>query len=312
MEIGFPGVSFGLQYAPGTTNEEMLEVARITKEYDRFIAVHMRYDYPLMALKSVQEMLEIAKSTGVRLQLSHLAANVYGGNNMKNVLGLMKEMNDQGFDVKGDMYPYDTWATGIKSAVFDGDPFSIYHFTYEDMEVLTGPWAGQRCSPELFIKLREQAEDTTVACHNATPWSDIEQALQNPLVFLGSDAVMTKDDTTGEIKGHPRSTGSTASFLRLFVRENTLMDLKTALGKMTLDPANRLQMQSKGRLQSGKDADITIFQLDQLMEKGEYGIDVCALPPLGIKYVVVGGRIAYTEEDGMQYAREIEAKRVHE
>ena len=27
------------------------------------------------------------------------------------------------------------------------------------------------------------------------------------------------------------------------------------------------------------DADITIFQLERLLEKGDYGINVCALPP---------------------------------
>ena len=80
---------------------------------------------------------------------------------------------------------------------------------------------------------------------------------------------------------------------------------------MTLDPANRLRRLSKGRLQPGKDADITIFQLDSLKEKAEFGTTVCALPPEGIKYVIVGGKLAYTEDDGQQFTREIETKRMH-
>ncbi|ATW27694.1 amidohydrolase family protein [Candidatus Formimonas warabiya] len=308
MELGLPGVSFGLQYTPGTTREEMLEIARVVKDYDRFIAVHLRYDYPLMAQETVREMSEIVKVTQVKLQLSHLAANVYGGDNMKKVLALIAEMNERGFDVKGDMYPYDAWSTGIKSAVFDNDPFHNYNFTYGDMEIITGPRAEQRCTAEIFRELREQEEDTHVTCHNATPWVDIVGVLSSPFMFLGSDGMMTKDAVTGEIKGHPRSSGTTARFLRLFVRDQALLDLKTALGKMTLDPANRLQLQPKGRLQAGKDADITIFQLDRLREKGEYGIDICALPPVGIKYVVVGGQIVYTEKEGAQFAQEIEAR----
>ncbi|MFZ7101169.1 MAG: amidohydrolase family protein [Peptococcaceae bacterium] len=308
MELGFPGISFGLQYAPGTTGPEMLEMAKIVKEYDGFVAVHMRYDYPAKARETVEEMLEIAKATGVRLQLSHLAANVYGGDNLQNALQSIEYMNHEGFDIKGDMYPYDAWATGIQSAVFDGDPFNIYNFTYGDLEIVTGPWAGQRCTPELYEELRELTEDTTVVCHNATPWNAIEEALQNPFVFLGSDALMTKDRVTGQIEGHPRSTGTTARFLRLFVQDRGLLDLKTALRKMTIEPANRLKLFSKGRLQVGKDADITIFDLADLRERGEYGADACALPSRGIRYVVVGGRVVYTAEAGERFAREIAGK----
>ena len=305
LKMGFPGVSFGLQYAPGTTKEEMMDAAEIIREYDGFLAVHMRYDYPSMAEAAVAEMMEILEETGVRMQLSHLAANIYGKDHMKRTLDIMQKMNERGFDVRADMYPYDTWATGIQSAVFDGDPFRIYEFTYEDIEILTGPWEGTRCTPELFSLLREAGEDTTVACHGATPWADIVQALRHPLVFMGSDAIISRDNALGAIKGHPRSSGSTARFLRRFAIEENLLDLKTALAKLTIDPANRLKLASKGRLQEDKDADIVIFKPEELMEKGGYGMDICALPPEGIRYVIVNGKLAYTWEDGLQFTQEI-------
>ena len=303
MKLGLPGVSFGLQYTPGTTFEEMLAVARIVKEYGGFIASHMRYDYPLKAQETFQEMLEIVKATGVSAQLSHLSANIYGGNNMKNVLQTIKQMNENGYDVTADMYPFDAWSTGIKTAVFDNDPFKNYGFTYEDMEIVTGPYAGERCSRELFCQLRELDYDTFVACHNATPWQDIVEALKSPYVFLGSDGIMTRNPQTGEINGHPRCAGTTAKFLRVFVKDNKWLALKNAIGKMTLDPALRLRLSQKGRIQPGMDADITIFQLERLLEKGEYGINVCALPPEGIEYVIVEGKISYTAEEGIAFTK---------
>lgn len=308
LELGFPGVSFGLQYAPGTTKDEMIDAAKIIGEYDGFLAVHMRYDYPAMADEAVAEMMEILEETGVKMQLSHLAANVYGKDHMKKTLDVMQRMNERGFDVRADMYPYDTWATGIQSAVFDGSPFTTYEFTYEDIEILTGPWAGQRCTPELFAALRKAEEDTTVACHGATPWGDIVQALRHPLVFMGSDAIITKDSTLGSINGHPRSSGSTARFLRKFAVEEDCLDWKSALAKLTIDPANRIKLASKGRLQIGKDADVVVFCPEELMEQSGFGLDVCALPPKGIRFVLVDGKVAYTGQQGEEFTQQIRAQ----
>lgn len=63
---------------------------------------------------------------------------------------------------------------------------------------------------------------------------------------------------------HPRSAGTLARVLGRYVRERRLIDLATAIRKMTLLPAQRLeaiapQMSRKGRVQVGADADLVIF-----------------------------------------------------
>lgn len=307
LRSGAVGVSFGLQYAPGTATNEILEIARLVKKYDKYVAVHLRYDYPEKAVETVGELLGVARETGVRLQLSHLAANVYGSGVMGKTLETISELNRQGFDIKADMYPYDTWATGIKSTVFDGNVFGRYHFRYEDIEILTGKWSGQRCTPELYALLRAQQEDENVACHNATPWEDIVQAYQSPFVFFGSDAIISKDPETGDIKGHPRSVGSTAKFLKL-ARDEGKINLRSAIRKLTLDPTNRLQLKSKGRLQIGMDADITVFNVEQLDDKGDFGVNTCALPSEGIKHVITGGKIVFDEQIRETLYRDIVSK----
>ena len=71
-----------------------------------------------------------------------------------------------------------------------------------------------------------------------------------------------------------------------------MIDLNTAIEKMTLLPAKRLEgiapmMRFKGRIQVGADADITIFNATTIIDKAtfETGLEFSA----GIEYVMVNG-----------------------
>ncbi len=62
---------------------------------------------------------------------------------------------------------------------------------------------------------------------------------------------------------HPRGQGTFSRVLGHYVREEKTLDLMTALGKMTLLPAQRLEKRApmfrdKGRIRIGADADITL------------------------------------------------------
>jgi N-acyl-D-aspartate/D-glutamate deacylase len=76
------------------------------------------------------------------------------------------------------------------------------------------------------------------------------------------------------------------------VREEKVLDLMTALRKMTLMPAQRLEkrapvFKNKGRIRAGADADITIFDPNRVIDKATYE------QPLqyseGIQFVLVNG-----------------------
>jgi N-acyl-D-aspartate/D-glutamate deacylase len=65
-----------------------------------------------------------------------------------------------------------------------------------------------------------------------------------------------------------------------------------AIRKMTLLPAQRLErrvpaMRDKGRLRIGADADITIFDQTEVMDRSTYREP--SLPPVGIRHVIVNG-----------------------
>jgi len=79
------------------------------------------------------------------------------------------------------------------------------------------------------------------------------------------------------------------------VREDDLMPLMLAISKMTFMPAKFLadngidQMATKGRMQVGMDADITVFDPDKVTDNATNQNG--ALPTTGIPYVIVNGTI---------------------
>ncbi|HSR38010.1 MAG TPA: amidohydrolase family protein, partial [Phnomibacter sp.] len=77
-----------------------------------------------------------------------------------------------------------------------------------------------------------------------------------------------------------------------YVREEKVIDLMTALEKMTLLPARRLEniapmMRFKGRIQVGADADITIFNAETVTDKATFEKGLAFSE--GVEYVMVNG-----------------------
>ena len=95
-----------------------------------------------------------------------------------------------------------------------------------------------------------------------------------------------------EAFSHPRSNGTFAKILRSYVRERGLMSLLEALRKMSLMPAQTLeafvpQMQKKGRIQVGMDADIVVFDPETIRDVGTY--EDPNHPAEGVQTLLVNG-----------------------
>jgi N-acyl-D-amino-acid deacylase len=112
---------------------------------------------------------------------------------------------------------------------------------------------------------------------------DVRLAFRHPAVMLASDGLLNNG------QGHPRASGSFPRFLAEFARKGDL-SLYDAINKMTAMPADRLGLCNKGRLNVGADADITIFDYEKVTDGATFAQPV--LPPVGIDYVLIGGKIA--------------------
>lgn len=91
---------------------------------------------------------------------------------------------------------------------------------------------------------------------------------------------------------HPRTAGTFCRVLGKYVREDKVIDLITAIEKMTLLPAKRLEeispmMRYKGRIQVGADADLTIFNPATVSDKATFEKGLAFSE--GISHVIVNG-----------------------
>lgn len=116
MENGALGISFGLVYPPSSYSdiEEMSRLCAIVAEYDGLAAFHLRNEGDKF-YESVEEAIEIARRSGVRLILSH-HKTVREPNWGKTAvtLGMIDRAAEEGIDIFSDSHPYDAMSAGLR------------------------------------------------------------------------------------------------------------------------------------------------------------------------------------------------------
>ncbi len=154
-------------------------------------------------------------------------------------------------------------------------------------------WAatGERLTEESFARYRKQGG---LAVLHMIPEESVRAALVHPGVFIGSDGVPLTNGC-----GHPRGVGTYARILGRYVREQKVLDLMTALRKITVMVAQRLEpfmpaMRNKGRLTVGADADVTVFDPARVIDRATY--EKPAQFSEGIRHVLVGGTFIVKDE----------------
>jgi N-acyl-D-amino-acid deacylase len=95
---------------------------------------------------------------------------------------------------------------------------------------------------------------------------------------------------------HPRTYGTTARVLGEYVRERAMLDLPTAVAKLTSVPAARLGLRDRGVIREGALADLVVLDPGTVTDIATY--DRPAQHPTGIPHVVVNGRLAV--RDGIE------------
>jgi N-acyl-D-amino-acid deacylase len=139
----------------------------------------------------------------------------------------------------------------------------------------------------LLRLLEEEEVDVPFIGYGMSP-QNVEMVLGNPLVMIGSDGEsMAPVGKTAATRPHPRSYGSHARVLAYYTVGKKLLDLPTAIRKMTSMPADQAGIGDRGRIARGRKADILVF--DATTIKDEASFDDPHRYPTGIRHVIVNG-----------------------
>lgn len=272
LQQGALAVGLGSAYTPGAGMTEIERMFRVAAEHGASAHIHMRG-----GLAGLDSTLAAAEVAGAALHVVH--ANSSAGADIDAFLARIQAARDAGQDVTTETYPYGAGMTEITSALFD-DWEGWPDERFPDHQLVS---TGERLDRASFGEAR--AAGGTVIIHSRTE-EMTRAAVAHPLTMIASDGYVENG------RGHPRTSGSYAKVLGRYVRDEGLLTLRDAVAKMTIMPARRMESRApdfarKGRLQVGMDADITVFDPDEVIDRATY--EDATIPSVGIPYVVVNG-----------------------
>lgn len=282
LQRGALAVGVGPAYTEAATNWEIVQVFRMAAKHHASCHIHIRSGAPRAgaaagSFSGFEEAVAAAAIAGAPLHIVHIQST--GGPDVAYELQMISEARSHGIDVTTEAYPYTMGMTSIQAAFLDHkENESDSYFA-----PMLWPATGEHLTRESFLRYRKEGGMIILPSNTQ---ENIDLAVESPLTMIASDGHLLNG------KGHPRTAGTYARVLGHYVREEKTLDLMTALKKMTLMPAQRLEkhapmFKDKGRIRVGADADITVFDASTVIDKATYE------KPLqyseGIQFVLVNG-----------------------
>jgi N-acyl-D-aspartate/D-glutamate deacylase len=282
LQRGALAVGMGINYTPAASHGEIVDVFHLAAQSDASVHVHLRHlgsQEPFTGLVGIEEVIAAAAATGAPLHVVHITS--MGLRDTPRLISMVEGARKNGLDVTTECYPYTAANSGLESALFDPGWQEQMGISYKDIQWVK---TGERLTSETFEKYRKEGGGAVIFM---IPEEVVRAALANPLVMVASDG----SRITGP-RIHPRGQGTFARVLGHYVRDEKTLNLMSALRKMTLMPAERLEKRApdfkdKGRVRIDADADITIFDPARVIDKATFD------EPLqysdGIPFVLVNG-----------------------
>jgi len=303
MEEGAVGMSTGLIYEPGrySNTEELIELTKTISPYNGVYFSHMRNEAGNL-IQSVEETIKIGEEAGCSIEISHhkVSGQENWGKSVES-LNTIDEARSRGLNVHSDQYPYNAGSTSLFALVQNnafttgdggmgsqtGDKVTIAGSSVDPS--LVGKTLGDLCDefdlpeqeaaqkilktdPGIFIVTEGMVED------------DIARILAHPTTMIGSDGVPLPGNP------HPRLYGCFPRVLGKYSREDGVISMEEAIHKMTGLSAEKANLNDRGLIKPGLNADIVIFDEDTIIDKATY--DNPRVYPEGIIHVFVDGELS--------------------
>ncbi|HTY84231.1 MAG TPA: amidohydrolase family protein [Silvibacterium sp.] len=281
LDAGGLGIGMGIQYTPGATRLEVIDMFRLAAKRKVPVYTHLRSfgrSEPGSAIEAVEEVIGAAAISGAPLHIVHINSTCLLDS--IECLSLIEGARAHGIDVTTEAYPYIAGMTIINSALFNPGWQEKLGIDYSNLVI---PGTGEHLTKERFEELHQSSTPQSVLVF-ANTQEVVDQVIPNPLIMIASDGA----------PGHPRNAGTYSRVLAQYVREKKTLTLMEALRKMTLMPAEMLERSTpeahrKGRLQEGADADIVVFDPQIISDRATFAKPM--EPSVGVRYLLVGGTV---------------------
>ena len=286
LDAGGLAVGMGIQYTPGATRLEVIDMFRLAAERRVPVYTHVRGSSrvdPGSSIESVSEVIAASAITGASLHIVHINSSCL--RDAPECLSMVEGARARGLDVTTEAYPYIAGMTFINSALFNaGWQEKEGGISYGDLVL---PNTGEHLTKERFDELHSSSTPHTVLVFSNSQ-EVLDKVIPHPLVMIASDG----------IPGHPRNAGTYSRVLAQYVREKGTITLMDALRKMSLMPAEMLARSTpvarqKGRLQEGADADIVVFDAATISDQATF--EKPMEPSVGVHYLLVAGTAVVDE-----------------
>lgn len=327
---GAYGLSTGLLYTPGcfADENELLALLRTVAAHNGIYATHLRSEGDRLE-EAVQEAVSLSERSGAALQISHLkTALPRNWHKLESVLVMINEAQQRGVSIHADRYPYTFSQTSLSIVldrpydkmtdraireVLQNDPAAydqalrqlkdsgrdwnrvilsrseypaasgLIGLTVEEAAEKTG-----KTPPELVMEILRDDAPGSLAAFGGMSEDNLKQILKQDWVCCGTDeTARPADDSLG--RSHPRGFGSFPVFIRMLKKEGFRME--QIIRKITSLPAGIFKLSDRGLIRPGKNADLVIFQEDELDSPANFHSP--HRPANGIRMVYVNGVSAY-------------------
>lgn len=327
---GALGLSTGLSLSQvNLVSQQTLQaIIKVVAETGGIYAIHVRGEREEF-LPSIRQAIEIARLTGVSLEINHL--KVLGKKNwplMLEALQVIDQAKKEKLNINFDIYPYTTTASSLLVLLPDwlaeGDNETILNrlqdpvikaraiyemkqeaYNYDKITIAQSknqyPFVGkslkdiaanENCSSEEAVCNMLLANEAHVIIFiQGLSEANFEKALAHPLALIGSDGLgYNLEFAKKGVLVHPRSFGAFVRVLARYVREKKIISWEEAIYKMTMGPASKICLKKRGQLALGNFADIVVFDPQTIQDKATF--DNPFQYSVGIRYLLINGQAA--------------------
>jgi N-acyl-D-amino-acid deacylase len=319
LSKGSLGLATGLEYESAffSNRNEVLELAKVLADSGGRYISHIRSE-DINLDEAIDEIIQIGKIAKIPVKISHfkIALREKWGTAPK-ILAQLQQARNEGVMITADCYPYDFWLSTLRVLFpkrdytnLESAEFAVKQLIDPEKSILAAydanPTYAQKSIGDI-ARLRQETPAKTLMALVA----DAEKFEAQKGNEEAWEAIMGKSMTESDVidfltwghtnicsdgfaGGHPRGYGAFARVLGKYVREQKIMNLETAIYKMTGLTAEHLGIKNRGIITPNYFADLVLFNPETVKDNAT--IQNPTALSTGIELVWVNGEIVYQNQ----------------